>query len=112
MKNTPPEEFLPLKHREFLMLLCLSSGPSHGYALKQEIGRRTNGRLEMGPGTLYRTVRALEDAALIAESLEPDPDDPRRRTYVITDLGRDVLAAEALRLDALVDEARAGRLIP
>lgn len=103
----------PLKHREFLMLLVLSHGQSHGYALKQELLERTAGRLDLGPGTLYRTVRQLEQAGHIAESdSRPEDDDPRRRYYAITDSGRTALAAEALRLEALVDEARAGRLIP
>jgi DNA-binding PadR family transcriptional regulator len=103
----------PLKQREFLMLLVLAQQPSHGYALKQEILERTGGQLDLGPGTLYRTVHGLEAAGLIAEVDEPgDAADPRRRTYEITDLGREVAASEATRLDALVREARAGRLIP
>ena len=102
-----------LKHREFLMLLALSQGQSHGYALKQEVLDRSGGRVDMGPGTLYRTVRHLEETGLIAESgVRPDEDDPRRRYYEITELGRDATAAEARRLDALLSEARAGKLIP
>ena len=95
------------------MLLALSQGQSHGYALKQEVLDRSGGRVDMGPGTLYRTVRHLEETGLIAESgVRPDEDDPRRRYYEITELGRDATAAEALRLDALLSEARAGKLIP
>ncbi len=102
-----------LKHREFLMLLALTHDQSHGYALKQEVHERSGGSIDMGPGTLYRTVRHLEETGLIAESAKrPDDDDPRRRYYEITDLGRDATAAEARRLDALLNEARAGRLIP
>ena len=44
--------------------------------------------------------------------MRPDDDDPRRRYYQITELGRDVTAAEARRLEALLSEARAGNLIP
>ena len=103
---------LPLKHREFLMLLALVGGRSHGYALKQEVHRRTDGRVNLGPGTLYRTLRSLEESGLIAETTErPADDDPRRRYYAITELGRRVAAAEARRLESLVSEARTGRLI-
>ena len=101
-----------LKHREFLMLLALSQQQSHGYALKQEVFDRSGGRIDMGPGTLYRTVRSLEEAGLIRESDErPDDDDPRRRYYELTDKGLEITSAEARRLEALVEEARAGRLL-
>ncbi len=47
------ESFLPLKPRIFLMLLVLvQEGPRHGYGLKDEVLRRTDGRLNLGPGTL------------------------------------------------------------
>ncbi len=95
------------------MLLVLAQGMRHGYALKQELQRRTDGDLDLGPGTLYRTIRTLEEAELIRESSErPEDDDPRRRYYAITALGRDVAAAEARRLEQLVGEARAEHLIP
>ena len=102
----------PLKHREFLMLLALTQQQAHGYALKQEVLDRSGGSIDMGPGTLYRTIRNLEDAGLIAESsARPEDDDPRRRYYAITDAGKAVAAAEARRLDAVLSEARAGKLL-
>ena len=102
----------PLKHREFLMLLALTQQQAHGYALKQEVLDRSGGSIDMGPGTLYRTIRRLEDAGLIVESsARPEDDDPRRRYYAITDAGREVTAAEARRLDAVLSEARAGKLL-
>ena len=121
MRNTDPPElrvpgtFLPLYPRVFLMLLVLvQEGQSHGYALKEELLRRTDGRLNLGPGTLYRTVRDLLQDGLIEEPTDrPDPesDDERRRYYRITKLGREVTAAEAARLSELVDTAKAERLI-
>ena len=111
MRTRDPQDYLPLKHREFLMLLVVCQEPSHGYALKKAIANRTGGRLQLGPGTLYRTIRSLEDSALIVESETPEPgSDPRRRTYEPTALGREVLSAEAQRLDALVGEARSERV--
>jgi DNA-binding PadR family transcriptional regulator len=103
--------FLPLKHREFLMLLALSHGQRHGYALKQELHERTGGRVDLGPGTLYRTIRELQESGLIRESDErPEDDDPRRIYYEMTELGRRVLDAEARRLEVLVRDARAGQV--
>ena len=106
--------FLPLKPRVFLMLLALVRGPQHGYALKEEVSRRTDGRLDLGPGTLYRTMRALLEDRLIGECAGPidEPEDERKRYYEITELGRQVVAAEAERLAELVDIARDQKLIP
>lgn len=96
------------------MLLTLAQGPRHGYALKEALRQKTSGRLNLGPGTLYRTIRHLEEHGLIEETAEaPDPadDDERRIYYRITPLGRDVAAAEAGRLEELLALARAERLI-
>ncbi len=102
----------PLKHREFLMLLALSQQQAHGYALKQEVLDRSGGSIDMGPGTLYRTIRHLEEAGFIAESnARPEDDDPRRRYYAITDAGKSAASNEARRLDAVLADARAGKLI-
>jgi DNA-binding PadR family transcriptional regulator len=112
--HPPPESFLPLKPRVCLMLMALVQGQRHGYALKQELQRQTGGRLNLGPGTLYRTLNSMLDCGLIVESGErPDPaeDDERRRYYMITKLGRSVAAAEAERMSRLVETARVQRLI-
>ena len=58
-KRDPIEVFLPLKLTVFHMLLALNEGECHGYALKREILRRTNGRLNLGFGTLYGTLDKL-----------------------------------------------------
>ncbi len=109
------ESFLPLKPRIFLMLLVLvQEGPRHGYALKEELLRRTDGRLNLGPGTLYRTIQSMLRDGLtqeMAKSPDSKGDDERRRNYQITALGRQVVAAEARRLQQLVELARAERLI-
>jgi DNA-binding PadR family transcriptional regulator len=111
----PAESFLPLKPRIFLMLLALVQEQRHGYALKEELIKQTKGRLNLGPGTLYRTLHSMLKDGLVEESDDrPDPadDDERRRYYLITDLGREVVAAEAERLSLLVETAKAERLIP
>ena len=109
------ESFLPLKPRIFLMLLVLvQEGPRHGYALKEEVLRRTDGRLNLGPGTLYRTIQSMLRDGLTEEvvrSRDSTADDARRRTYHITALGRQVVSAEARRLQQLLEVARDERLI-
>ncbi len=97
------------------MMLALLKGQSHGYAIKEEVAARSAGQVTLGPGTLYRTIRDLLRDGLIEEVEErpaPEEDDERRRYYRISDLGRLVVAAEAQRLEALVEVVRGERLIP
>ncbi len=99
------DELIPLSTAAFHMLLVLSEGERHGYALKREIARRTEGRLNLGPGALYGSINKMLEQGLIVESGErPDPhlDDERRRYYRITPLGLKVAQAEAVRMRELV----------
>ena len=99
------EALLPLPLPVFHMLLALSGGERHGYALKREILRRTEGKLNLAAGALYGSINRMLEQGLIEESGErPDPhlDDERRRYYRITPLGRRVAQAEAARLQELV----------
>jgi DNA-binding PadR family transcriptional regulator len=96
---------VPLSPLLFHILLTLSDGERHGYALKREIARRTGGKLNPGPGVLYGSIGKMVDSGLIEESDErPDPhlDDERRRYYRITAFGRRVAQAEAIRMRDLV----------
>lgn len=106
------KEHLPLKPREFLILLALTDEDSHGYAIKKAVEERNAVRLEAG--TLYRLLNRLLDSGLIVESRKrpaPDLDDERRRYYRLTPLGRNVVSAEAARLAELVEQARARHLL-
>jgi DNA-binding PadR family transcriptional regulator len=95
-------------------LLALADGEKHGYVIMQEVEAISKGQVKMGPGTLYGSIKRMLAAGLILESDErPDPelDDQRRRYYQLTEKGRRVLAAEARRLDRLVAQARARRVL-
>ena len=97
------------------MLLALSEGERHGYALKREIRQRTQGKLNLGSGALYGSINKMLEEELIAESDErPDPhlDDERRRYYRITPFGRRVLQSEAVRLRNLVRLAESKLKLP
>jgi len=103
--NDTVQEQLPLPVPVFHMLLALSEGERHGYALKREILRRTNGKLNLAAGALYGSISRMLERGLIEESEErPDLhlDDERRRYYRITPLGRRVAQAEAVRMRQLV----------
>jgi DNA-binding PadR family transcriptional regulator len=91
-----------------LILLAIGPEERHGYAILQEVARITDGNTRLGPGGLYTTIRRLLADGLIEESdVRPDPslDDPRRRYYRLTALGRSVVAAEVRRMQSLVNAA-------
>jgi DNA-binding PadR family transcriptional regulator len=103
--KNPIEALLPLPLPIFHMLLALSQGERHGYALKREIMQRTAGKLSLGSCALYGSINRMLEQGLIEESDErPDAhlDDQRRRYYRITPLGRRTVQAEAVRLRQLV----------
>jgi len=109
-RSTRPEDLLPLPPATFHILLSLADGERHGYALKREIAKRTDGTLTLGPGVLYGAIAKMLAQGLIEESSErPDPhlDDERRRYYKITAFGRKVAQAEATRMRDLVALAAA-----
>ena len=104
-----PERFLPLTPAVFHILLALADGEKHGYAIMQEVEDMTEGRVQMGPGTLYGSIKRMLAAGLIEESDDrPDPalDDERRRYYRLAALGRKVLRQETERMAGLMALAR------
>ena len=108
-----PRDFLPLKQAHYLILLALTEGDQHGYALKKSIEERTDGHVRLGAGSLYRSIAQLQERGLVeASDWRPDPDDDdHRREYLrLTELGRRVASAETERLAALVAGARAAGL--
>ncbi len=109
-----PEALIPLRPVVFEILLILNEAERHGYGLMQDIKERTNGRWILGPGTLYRTLKEMQDQDFIERSSRrpaPDLDDERRRYYRLTKFGRLVAAAEAQRMASLVSVAQAGDLL-
>ena len=104
------DSLIPLSTAMFHILLSLGEGERHGYALKREIVKRTNGKLKLGPGVLYGSINKMLELGLIEESDErPDAhlDDERRRYYRITGFGRQVARAEAARMRELAEMAAA-----
>jgi DNA-binding PadR family transcriptional regulator len=109
------EALLPLPLATFHILLALSDDDRHGYAILQEVERRTGGELRLSAGTLYRSIQRMLEQGLLEERRErpaPEQDDERRRYYRITPLGSATARAEAARLNALVRMARAKGLAP
>lgn len=103
--------FLPLTPAVLHILLSLSDGPRHGYAIAKESAERTDGDIKLGPGTLYGTLGRLVTAGLVTEADGGENATDRRRFYQITPLGREALTLEAQRLAAVVSVARAKAVI-
>jgi DNA-binding PadR family transcriptional regulator len=109
-----PQEHLPLRSSDFLILLMLAPKERHGYGIINDVLQHTGGRIELEAGSLYRTIRRLGASGLLEESARrpaADLDDERRRYYRLTPMGRRVVAAEAERLRQLVRIAEAARLL-
>lgn len=109
------DSLLPLTPAMFHIMLALADRECHGYHIMQEVEARTEGKMRLGPGTLYGSIKRMLADGLIEESDErPDPllDDERRRYYRLTDFGYRVAGAEAQRLAQLVKAARAKSLLP
>jgi len=110
-----PGQFLPLPQAMFHILVALAEKDQHGYAIMQEVAARTNGKLKLSPGTLYGSIKKMLEDGLIQE-IEPrlgaSSDDERRRYYRLSKFGRQVAAAEAERLSAMLSQARASGLVP
>ena len=110
-----PQHRLPLTVPVFQILLSLSDQDLHGYAIIQDIRRRTGNEVSLTASTLYAAIKRLLDAGLIEEldrRPSPEEDDPRRRYYRITPLGTDVARLEAARLERAVRMARQKKLTP
>src|SRR5258708_35944022 len=109
-KQPSPEELLPLTPAVFHILLALAGEERHGYSIMQFVAEATDGRIKLGPGTLYGTIKRLLSAKMIEETAErPDPkmDDPRRRYYRLMPFGRRGLEAEVMRYSDVLKAAAA-----
>jgi DNA-binding PadR family transcriptional regulator len=110
-----PHGLLPLTPTVLHVLLALADGDKHGYAIIKEVRRRTDGDVELGASSLYAVLKRLVSDGVVAETDErPDPalDDERRRYYRLTRFGRAVVIAELTRLDDILAQGRAKRLVP
>jgi DNA-binding PadR family transcriptional regulator len=110
-----PADFLPLTAMQFHIMVSLAREARHGYGVMQEVETRSRGEVKIGAGTLYTALKRMLEDELVRELETPprgeDASDERRRYYKLTPFGLVVLRAEALRLEGLLEYARAERLI-
>ena len=94
----------PLREPTFYILLSLSPGPKHGYAIFKDVETLSEGRVILSTSTLYGAIKRLLDRNWIKRVNDPEPTnaDRGRKAYTLTDLGRRALNAEVERLRKLV----------
>lgn len=85
---------LPLTETVYYILLALTE-PAHGYAIMQKVEELSDGQVRLAAGTMYGAIENLLKKKLII-SLQSD--DPRRKIYIISDLGKKVLYADYKRM--------------
>jgi DNA-binding PadR family transcriptional regulator len=105
----------PLTPAVLHILLALSDQERHGYGIMKQVESDSQGRVKMGPGTLYGSLSRMFDAGLIRESdkkVDPKMGVERRIYYSITGLGQQAIATELERYREVVAVARQKRLLP
>jgi DNA-binding PadR family transcriptional regulator len=90
-------KYLPLTESTYYILLALVA-PLHGYGVMQKVDNLSEGTVKIGPGTLYGALQSLEKEALIVKVGEEE----RRKLYVLTSKGREVLKQQINRLSIMV----------
>lgn len=110
-ERNPP----PLTPAGYQVLLAIAAGHTHGYAMMRFVEDLTGGTVQLGPGTLYRTIARLVADGLAEEvaggSTEPTPHDARRRTYRLTRLGRTAALRETGLMARMVAVATSAGLL-
>ena len=110
----PKRRLDPLPSAAFHILLALAGEDLHGYAIMRQVEQQTNGRVRLGPATLYGSIKTLLEARLIEEVAErPDAElgTERRRYYHLTSAGLKLTRSEAEKLADLLRVARAKRIL-
>ena len=99
---------LPLREPTFFILLSLSPGPKHGYAILKGVENLSDGRLKLSTGTLYGAIKRLLDRGWIRRVDDPLPNgtERERKAYDLTEMGQRVLNAEVERLKMLISVAQ------
>jgi len=108
----PKRKLDPLPSAAFQILLSLADEQLHGYAIMRQVEEQTNGRMRLGPGTLYSSIQGLLEEGLIEEvEQKAETEDERRRFYRLTSAGRKLARVEAERLADLLRVARAKNIL-
>jgi DNA-binding PadR family transcriptional regulator len=110
----PKQKLNPLPSAAFQILLALAGEDLHGYGIMRQVAEQTDGRMRLGPGTLYSSIQTLLEAKMI-EEIDAREDaklgTERRRYYRLTSAGRKLARSEAERLADLLRVARSKKIL-
>jgi DNA-binding PadR family transcriptional regulator len=110
----PKRKLHPLPSAAFHILISLAEEALHGYGIMRQVAEQTDGRMRLGPGTLYSSIQSLLEQGFI-EELDPREDikfgQERRRYYRLTSAGRKLARGEAERLADLLRVARTRKIL-
>ena len=95
--------YIPMTETAFYILFCLQR-PNHGYGIVQLVEKMTDGAIRLAPGTMYGSLSKMEKDGVIRFVREED----KRKIYEITELGREVLNTEIVRISRLYKISREG----
>ncbi|NLY36530.1 MAG: PadR family transcriptional regulator [Tissierellia bacterium] len=98
------ETISPLTEAFFYILLSVRQ-PNHGYGIIQEITQITEGRVILGPGTLYGAINSMLSKKWI-QLYSEDKSSRKKKEYLITDRGKEVFAKEVKRLKEVLMNAK------
>lgn len=95
--------YVPMTETGFYILFCLQK-ENHGYGIVQRVEKLTNGEIVLAPGTMYGSLSKMEKDGLIRFVREEE----KRKLYVITDIGKEVLDLELKRIKRLYNSIQEG----
>ena len=95
------KKYLPLTESAYYVLISLNK-PRHGYGIMQHVNEITNGRINIGAGTMYGNLSRMEKEGLITPVAEED----RKKIYELSEKGKIVLKLELKRLEELLNHGK------
>jgi DNA-binding PadR family transcriptional regulator len=110
----PKQKLHPLPSAAFQILLSLAGEDLHGYGIMRQVADQTDGRMRLGPGTLYSSIQTLLEEKFIEEVDQREYaklGNERRRYYRLTPAGRRLARSEAERLADLLRVARTRKIL-
>ena len=94
------KRYLPMTETAFYILLSLTQ-PRHGYGIIKHVEEITDGRLQLGSGTIYGTLTKMQRDGIITVY----SDEERKKIYEMTDIGKSLMRDEITRLKELHQNA-------
>ncbi len=93
--------YIPMTETGFYILFCLQE-EMHGYTIGQKVKALTDGEINISPGTMYGSLSKMEKDGLIRFVKEED----KRKSYIISELGQEILAIELHRIERLYKNSK------